>query len=327
MFQMSLDDIVAKIKQSSGKTESEITTMITKKVEELNNLVSKEGAAHIVANELGVKLLDDLDKKDIQIKNLLPGLRSVNVIGRVTRVFPVKEWEKGERKGKVGSFVITDGTGTSRVVLWNDQTDMLEKEVKLGVILRITSAFVKEGNFGPELHLRDKSKIEFNPEGVTIDAPERKRVKISEIEPDQWVTFRAAVVDYIKRDPFFEVCPECGKRVRESEKFKCPEHGEVKPKYSAALNIILDDGTGNVKAVFFGKNVESFIGMNLEEFHEKNFEEEMVKQLGKEFIFFGKSGLNTFSGETEVVVREVEPSVSSEESKLVIEELDIWSFC
>ncbi|RLG16024.1 replication factor A, partial [Nanoarchaeota archaeon] len=119
MFQIPLEDIVKRIKEERGLEEEKIMEMIERKVSELKGLVTREGAAHIVANELGVQLLEDMGRKELQLKNLIPGLRNVTVVGRVLRVFEGREWQKGDRKGKVASFIIVDGTGRTRVTIWD----------------------------------------------------------------------------------------------------------------------------------------------------------------------------------------------------------------
>jgi len=119
MIKMPYNDILEKIKEKSGLSEEEIKEKIDTKLKQLSGLISKEGAAHIVANELGVKLFDALGGK-LQIKNILAGMRSVEVVGKVLRVFELREFNSKGRAGKVASFVIGDETGTIRIVMWGD---------------------------------------------------------------------------------------------------------------------------------------------------------------------------------------------------------------
>jgi hypothetical protein len=53
----------------SGKSEAEIRKLIGEKQDELSGLVSEEGAAYIVARELGVNLLKAA-KRQLKVKNL-----------------------------------------------------------------------------------------------------------------------------------------------------------------------------------------------------------------------------------------------------------------
>src|SRR3990167_4322146 len=77
---------------------------------------------------------------------------------------------------------------------------------------------------------------------------------------------RAALVQVFDTNPFYEICPECGTRVKEIQNsFSCEEHGEVEPSYIIIVSGVLDDGTGNMRAVFFRENAEKIIGMTAKE--------------------------------------------------------------
>ena len=65
----------------------------------------------------------------------------------------------------MASFIIADETSRARVVLWNDQTDLL-KDIKEGTIVKITNGFSKENNGNIEIHTASKSELEVNPAGI-----------------------------------------------------------------------------------------------------------------------------------------------------------------
>ena len=90
---MPLEQAISKIKEASGLSEEEIKGKIDAKLDQLSGLVSKEGAAYIIANELGVKLFEQTSGK-LQIKNILAGMRDVETVGKVTRKFDVKEFQR-----------------------------------------------------------------------------------------------------------------------------------------------------------------------------------------------------------------------------------------
>ena len=96
MIKMPLDDIITKIKEKSGISDSEIQEKINQKLEQLSGLISKEGAAHIIANELGVKLFEQTSGR-LQIKNIREGMRSVEVVVKVQQVFEVREFNNNGR--------------------------------------------------------------------------------------------------------------------------------------------------------------------------------------------------------------------------------------
>ena len=57
------------ISENSGVSTEDIERKIEAKQAKLSGLISKEGAAHIVANELGIKLMDSFSGK-LQIKKM-----------------------------------------------------------------------------------------------------------------------------------------------------------------------------------------------------------------------------------------------------------------
>ena len=69
MIKIHLSQIIEKIKEKSALTEEEINSRIKQKMEQLSGLISEEGAAHIIANELGIKLFEAVSGK-LQIKNI-----------------------------------------------------------------------------------------------------------------------------------------------------------------------------------------------------------------------------------------------------------------
>ena len=90
------DLLIERIAKSSGLAKEEIETKLEAKKAKLSGLISKEGAAQIIAAELGVSFED----QDLKISELIPGMRKVNVIGKVIQIFPVREFEKnGKRLG------------------------------------------------------------------------------------------------------------------------------------------------------------------------------------------------------------------------------------
>ena len=78
MIKIPYEKIIEKIKEQAKISDSEIESKIKEKTDQLAGLISKEGAAHIIANELGVKLFEE---GNLKIKDILPGMRSVETSG------------------------------------------------------------------------------------------------------------------------------------------------------------------------------------------------------------------------------------------------------
>ena len=69
MYKVPLAEIKQKI-LASGKVESEeLEQKLKAKINELSGLISEEGAAHIIANELGVEIVSTSQKK-LKVKEI-----------------------------------------------------------------------------------------------------------------------------------------------------------------------------------------------------------------------------------------------------------------
>jgi replication factor A1 len=265
MINVPLKDIIAKISKSTGMTEEEIKKNIAEKVDHLYGLVSEEGAAHIIANEHGIKILEI--SGDMKIKDILMGMKSVDVIGKAVRKYELREFNTEKRKGKVANLLMADETGSIRVVFWNDKTDDFTN-ITEGDVLKIKNAYVRENSGRKELHMGDNSHVILNPANVKVETKERKeydRKHISELQEGSTVELLGTIVQVFDVK-FFEVCTKCNKRLRLRETiFACDEHGEQTPKYNYVMNVYLDDGTGNVRVNFWSQQTQKLLKLNDEE--------------------------------------------------------------
>ncbi len=184
---MKFDELIGKIASESGLAEDEVRRRVDEKQRELGGLITPEGAAHVVANELGINLFSGASKtRDIKIENIIPGMQSVDVVGRVRRIFPAREFTRSDGgKGKVSSLILGDDTATIRVVFWGRDTEKLEK-IKEGDIIRIRDGYTKEDlNGEAELHIGSRTRVILNPPDVDPEQfpeVETKVRKIAELE-------------------------------------------------------------------------------------------------------------------------------------------------
>ncbi|MBW2999164.1 DUF2240 family protein [Candidatus Woesearchaeota archaeon] len=317
MLRIPLNELKDKIIEKSGIEASELNDRIKKKMDQLAGLISEEGAAHIIANELGIKVFEQTSGR-LQVKNILAGMRNVELVGKVMDIYEIREFNTGEREGKVGSFVVGDETGTVRIVLWNDQTDNMEL-LKKDMIIKIKSAYVRDNNGRKEVHLNDKSELTLNPEDefvgeVKETKPSNTKKQIKELkEGEQNIELLGTIVQ-VYEPRFFEVCPTCNKRMKQKEgAFVCDAHNDVSPSYSYVLNLFLDDGTDNIRTVLFGRQTERLLEKDQEQVLQfKEFPEkfEQVKQdlLGKIVKIIGRVTKNTMFDRLEFVVQMVFPN-------------------
>ncbi len=330
MIQMPLDEIIAKIKEKSGLTEDQINQKINQKLKQLSGLISKEGAAHIIANELGVKLFE-LNGK-LKIKNVLLGMRNVEIVGKVRNIFPVNEFQTAEgRKGRVASLIIEDETGLIRVTLWHSQTDNIEK-LKQGDVIKIVGGYVRQNNNRKEIHLNERSKLIINPEGETVEEykePVAERKEIKGLSEGDVAVLLGTIVQVF--DPkFFTICPECGKKPQQKDNlFICPQHNAIMPEWSYVLNLFLDDGTSNIRVVFFREQVEKLLNKNKQQIliykdNPEQFAEIKNDLLGSIIKLEGRAVKNKFFDRLEFVANKVELNPNPEEEIKRLEKINTF---
>jgi replication factor A1 len=328
MIQLGYDEIIAKIKEEKEISVDELNKRIKAKMDQLSGLISKDGAAYIVANELGVKLIRANGM--LKVKDILVGMRSVETAGRVIRKFPVNEFQKDGKSGKVGSFIIADETGQVRITCWHEMCQIMEKFSE-GDIIKVVGGYVRENRGSKEIHLNDRSKLILNPENVVIaeirpqaaaassaaQRPEAPRKKISELtDKDTNVELFATIVQVF--DPrFFEVCPSCSKKVlSRDDGYMCEEHGTVKPVYSIVLNTVMDDGSSNIRVVFFRNQALRLLKINEQQLQDLrlaggSFDALKTDLLGEQVRIIGKATNNSMFNRLEfianLVFRDVNP--------------------
>jgi ssDNA-binding replication factor A large subunit len=271
LTQENITQLIEKIVQASNISEDELKQKIKAKMDSLGSLISEEGAAHIIANELGVTL-NSSPNVETSLDNLNPTMKNLSVLVKVLKKYEIRTFGDD---GKVGSLFVGDEKGFSRVTFWNDKTKYLEG-INEGDVLQIQNAYTKENNGRIEIHMGNSSHCIVNPEGRSVNVKEKQErqpdaveKKLSEItDKDTFVNITATIVQVY--DPrFFESCPVCNKRLKnENEQFTCLEHGIQTPKYNYVMNLFLDDGTANIRATLWKEQIGNLL---------KKSDEEIVK--------------------------------------------------
>src|SRR3989338_4438247 len=150
--------LVSRISQAAGMNVEEIDRRVEAKRAKLSGLVSKEGAAQIVAAELGI----NFDLERMKISELVDGMRRANVIGKVIEIFPVRKFNKNGTEGKVCNLIVADESSNVRVVLWDTHHISLIEDGKIGIgdVVEISNAGVRQ----EELHLGGFSDVKKSKE-------------------------------------------------------------------------------------------------------------------------------------------------------------------
>ena len=359
MKEQSVNEIIQKIVASGKISKEEIQEQIDAKTKSLGGLISQEGAAHIIANELGIAIASSPTTSS-KIGDLSQGMKNVNILAKVLQVYEIRTFGN-QNEGKVGSILVGDETGLSRVTFWNDKTKYLN-DLIVGDVVEIQHTYTKENNNRIEIHMGNASHCIRNPEGKTVEVKEQEgrsdaqKKNINDIEDsDSFVSITATIVQ-IYNPRFFEVCPECNKRLREEDgSWICPTHGPQEPQFNYVLNVFLDDGSGNIRATFWKEQTNDLFSLSSEEFlrfkdDEQALEEAKMDLLGHIISLRARVQINQAFNSKELVAYEIDKnpkapleknsdskessqekpssnknnnvSSSSDEENLVVEDLD-----
>lgn len=310
MLQGNYDQIIKLVSENSGLTTEEVERRIEAKRAKLSGLISREGAAQIIASELGISF----DKYKMKISGLLSGMRRINLVGKIIRINRVVEYNKNGKSGKIGSFLLADETSNVRVVLWDTHHISLieEGKIKEGDTVEIANADVRNS----ELHVGSFGDLKLSQ--VVINNVQTKPVvqtkAIDKMNMNDNILVRAFIVQ-IFGPTFYSTCPECNKKVTELN--ECEAHGKVAPKRNAILTLIIDDGSGNIRAVLFSEQIKK-LNDGQEIPSVEDFIDKRKALIGKEIFLEGSVRKNKLSENLEIFVSDIRETNIDQ----LIEELD-----
>ncbi len=294
-----MEGIIQRIADESELGEEELKERIERKREELGGLITPEGAAYIVANEIGINLFEGESKApELKLGNVIPGMKSVNVAGNVMRIYAPKEFDKKDGStGRMSSLILGDETGTIRVVFWGKEIDMIEEgKLKEGDVLMIQDGYSKEDREGKaEIHVASRSGVIVNPSDIEpkdVLPPETGLRKISELKEGT--------------DSVDLLCKVL--RVHEVREFEREDKDKEKGK---VVNLLVADETGKARLALWDADVGLVEKGEVKEGDTIKLEKGYVKvRYGRPEINVGRYGkviLNPTEGDLEL---EEEPGAS-----------------
>jgi len=172
IVQTIVEDILSKRRELS---QEQILALIEEKKKEGRGLLSDEGAARLVAEELLIQTRGT-DLGRMQVKDLVSGLNDVTISGRVLLTWPPQQFQRRDgTPGRVMRVVLADKTDRVRCAIWDRHVDVLTRAGNLqGRVMRIGHAYTRQGLSGDtEVHAGDRSSIQIDPEDMPkSDLPE-----------------------------------------------------------------------------------------------------------------------------------------------------------
>jgi len=294
-------------------------------------------------------LKDAVPELIIEYTNLVDlkaNMRDVNVKVMVTRVQPLKIFNKSDgTEGHVLNLGISDETGSTRLVAWDEKAIELEHLEEMTPI-EILHAYTKEGLQGIELHLgtlssvrkldkKDLSSLEkiLLERPAATGKPKTERIDMVDLEENQFCEVRGTILKVYEGKMYYTACPDCRKKVTEQEDgtWACTEHGIVDPEKLLFLSIALDDGTGCIRVTFFGENAEKLIDIpsetlidEIEHAGIQNVVTKLEQRLkGKEIVVQGRSRKNKFDDGIDLTASNFFEADPKKEIKLIKESMNV----
>jgi replication factor A1 len=328
------EDLITTISEESGLSEEEVEEEIEEKMEEFAGMVSEEGAMHLVAKDHGIEI--EKKSQDLKVENVVTDMRNVTLQARVTNILDKNTFQTDDGEGQVQNIVLADETGSIRMSLWDDQIE-IAAQIDEGDVLKITGAYTVEDNQGnAELRLGDSAQVKMGDEDDVPEVEsggggsgEAEEVSIREVA-DEGATYtvEGMVMDVYTSNPFYRVDPETGDTVRENDDgdYVTDNGKEVEePDHRLAVSAVIDDGTGNMRAVFFQDRARELLNVTEDEEREGDIEavEDAVSNArGKEIRVTGRARLNDYFGRLELIVNEFEELEAKEKIEELLEVLE-----
>jgi replication factor A1 len=237
-----------------------------------------------------------VNPSDVSVPELIPERKKitelsrqdvhVEVVCRVVRIFEPREFLRSDgSRGLVLDVAVADETGTAKLVLWDKDTEV---ELTQGDTLLISGAYVRETDYGLEIHLGREGRITVNPEGESC------QVDIQEVLAKLGTAAQRKFIAEIQEGELVEV------------------------------NGTLDDGTNNIRVAFYNGLAEKLLGMPADELvgmPEDRFREVRRSILGRELVIVGRVRRNEFLREFEISAREFRDADPAEELRILAEKL------
>ena len=305
------DEILNEIAHKSGLSKEVLITKINEKANEFSGLIKKEGAAYILAKELGIQM--EKTNNQLKMKDLNPNSGKVNVVGRVIKITPMKEFVKNNgTKGKVVNIYLGDGTGYVKLTLWNDQVSLVEDGlVSVNSILQVSNAMSKENPFGElEITLSKFGSISLADEIYNFPSSDELLDKYFSLS-----TRRTSIKDIAQGS--VEITGNVVQVFKSKFLFSNDEDEYL------IISCVLDDGTGDIRAVFFRELAEEISELKAEDLKAVEIDNryQLVSKslLGKEVVVQGRVVKNKVFDRFELVASKVKSLNVLEESRRLID--------
>ena len=174
-----------------GLEDEEIEKAIQKKSREFGGFMTYEGMLFLIAKEHGINIRNpdfdpeiyqsveeeiDYDEFTILISQVIEGITSIVILGKVVQKFKMREFTRNDGSiGLVGSFILQDESDAIKVVAWDDDAKILQSEYfHEGILVRVVGGYSKMGrNEELEIHVGKRGKLMLSPSDISANVKKR----------------------------------------------------------------------------------------------------------------------------------------------------------
>ncbi len=258
---ITLEETLHQIVKQTGIPLDEINKRIDAKIKNVSGLLTRLGAALVIADNLRVDI--DLNKPgdgepSITVTSIIDGMKNIVVKGTVMSVYPLKEFQKRDGKtGRVANAMLKDDTGTIRVSVWDAKAEWFVNNIRRGDTIELVNVRAKKSTYNGNMEIHADSKSSFNI--LQHEIPARNgSVQLKDMTDSMKSVTIVAKVE---------------------KKFQA--HDFTKKDGSAGIlrKVRVNDGTGAAFVIFWNERVGEIDGM--EEGKEYTFE-----NIGSKFSLF-----------------------------------------
>ncbi len=284
---------VRQLLRDIGLTDEEIDREVKSKVQEGQGYITEDFALFVVAKENDINVgfihgdsIDDndneseVDYNEFTIKgtDIKEGMRSIVLLGRIEKIFKQREFlRKDGTVGKVSSFFLNDGSGSVKIVLWDDKSSVVDSEYfKHNEIVRVIGGYSKkEYKDSVEVHLSKRGKMEMVLDGDCLE----KIPPLSSVP--QYNSGKISIRDLQERDGFVNQV----EGMVSAKEFKeiTLKNGEI----SFLFKFLLSDDESSISVVVWGLNA-----VNLFKLTESGFMIRLRNLFAKKNAYSGQKELN-----------------------------------
>ncbi|MFA5771918.1 MAG: hypothetical protein WC974_04215 [Thermoplasmata archaeon] len=224
---------------------------IKKRYDEFGGMFNEDAVAALIVDE-NERRLEKTDK----VGHLKSG-QDVTLSAKVLKIYPLRNFtRKNGETGMVVTIDISDGTGTSRLVLWSNHDVEMVKSGKIseGAEIKIINGSVKDSSFGTEITMGKWSLLKVVGED-TISHKGRTSSRIdldSESNEHNTKSLEFSTLD--------NLVPSATVNIKGMITQTTPIHSFKRKNDTTGhvLNLAIHDGLGQARVVLWDKNAVEY---------------------------------------------------------------------